>query len=322
MILVLTDAFDVHADEVIQHLHGMSVEVFRLNLDVESLQHTTCAYDGDVWSFTQNHQMMLHRDIKCVWMRRSFVEVSIENEELYDISFRIWRGEWNKTLLGLYVSLYQLPWLNRLPEMNRAENKYLQLQHAKAIGFEIPIYIASNQKHILKEFVMKHDPVVLKMQHQDFYKNSNDEIVGIYVNKISLSDLDDFGFIEENPIFLQKYIDKLFEVRYTVVADTHFVCKIDSQKSIIANIDWRRYDFAHTPHEIVVPPQEIREKISQLMSILNLQYGALDFIVDRDNRWHFLEINPSGQWLWIENLTGLPISYTIATWLRNTEVGI
>jgi D-alanine-D-alanine ligase-like ATP-grasp enzyme len=47
------------------------------------------------------------------------------------------------------------------------------------------------------------------------------------------------------------------------------------------------------------------------MTRLGLAYGALDFIVDPDEHWHFLEVNPNGQWGWIELATDLPIAHTI-----------
>ena len=53
------------------------------------------------------------------------------------------------------------------------------------------------------------------------------------------------------------------------------------------------------------------------MEILGLVYGALDFIVTPDNRWIFLEINCMGQYLWIEELTGLQISSAIVSWFKN-----
>jgi glutathione synthase/RimK-type ligase-like ATP-grasp enzyme len=55
------------------------------------------------------------------------------------------------------------------------------------------------------------------------------------------------------------------------------------------------------------------------MKRLGLEFGALDFIVTETGVWYFLEVNPSGQWLWIEDLTGLPIADSIAYWLQ-TEI--
>lgn len=44
---------------------------------------------------------------------------------------------------------------------------------------------------------------------------------------------------------------------------------------------------------------------------LGLSYGAIDFVLTPDNNYIFLEINPNGQWAWIENETGLNISDSI-----------
>ncbi|MNZ28723.1 hypothetical protein D3C78_459550 [compost metagenome] len=47
------------------------------------------------------------------------------------------------------------------------------------------------------------------------------------------------------------------------------------------------------------------------MRRLNLRYGAIDFVCDPQGNLWFLEINPNGQWAWIENLTGYPIAEAI-----------
>lgn len=48
------------------------------------------------------------------------------------------------------------------------------------------------------------------------------------------------------------------------------------------------------------------------MSALGSRFGVLDFLVTPAGEWYFLEINPNGQWAWIEQETGLPISSAIA----------
>lgn len=67
--------------------------------------------------------------------------------------------------------------------------------------------------------------------------------------------------------------------------DEHFVCKIESQLSDKSMIDYRRYDFANTPYVAIDAPKEIEEKVSLFMKKLNLNYGALDFIVDISENW-------------------------------------
>ncbi|MEV4245300.1 hypothetical protein AB0J63_18065 [Streptosporangium canum] len=48
-----------------------------------------------------------------------------------------------------------------------------------------------------------------------------------------------------------------------------------------------------------------------------LTYGAIDLILTPDGRYVFLEINPNGQFLWIEDATGLPIGAAIGDLLMS-----
>lgn len=315
MILIIADQFDSHADLVQEKLVTLGKSYFRFNLDRASLESTLISYDDNGWGISSENGQLSLNSIKAVWMRRAFVDVSLEDAQAIDNDFRIWRAEWNKTLAGMYLDLRDARWLNPIREAFRAENKYVQMQEAKKLGLRVPETIVSNQKPKLVSFAEKYGEVALKLMSQDLYVAADGSIKGMFVNKITASDLADFAPKSENPIVLQQYIDKLFEVRYTVVGNSHHVCRIDSQSSSKAKVDWRRYDLPRTPHSVLQPPEEIRLKVTELMSVLGLEFGAMDFIVSKSGEWYFLEVNPMGQWLWIEDLTGLPISDSIVSWL-------
>lgn len=320
MILILSDRFDKHAERVISHLNEKQSPFFRFDLDVESLKHTSVTFTGDSWYIKNKSGELLLDQVTCVWLRRPFVELTLEEYNDQSVDFKIWKNEWNKTLTGIYMYLNHVPWLNPLKEAYRAENKYLQSYIAKAIGFKTPEMIVSNRKRDLIEFAKKHEKVVLKMMSQEFYETSKGTFQGLYVNLVSVDQLEDFEENQENPIVLQKYIEKLYEVRYTVVGNKHFPCKIESQLSKVSNIDWRRYDITNTPHYEIDPIEGIKTKVSSLMEYFGIEYGALDFIVTPDNEWVFLEVNSLGQWLWIEDLTNMPISHEVADWLYSKSL--
>ena len=63
-------------------------------------------------------------------------------------------------------------------------------------------------------------------------------------------------------------------------------------------------------------PAKVADQVRRLLDLLRLRFAALDFAVDTDSRWWFLEVNPNGQWLWIEQATGLPIAAGIAAALQ------
>jgi hypothetical protein len=50
------------------------------------------------------------------------------------------------------------------------------------------------------------------------------------------------------------------------------------------------------------------------MDRLGLVYGAIDMRLTPDGRYVFLEVNPSGLWLFTEEPTGLPITDAVVDW--------
>src|SRR5439155_11640005 len=84
--------------------------------------------------------------------------------------------------------------------------------------------------------------------------------------------------------------------------------------------DWRRYDLEQTPHLPHQLPDDVAQRCVALTERLGVRYGAVDLILTPDGRYVFLEINPNGQYLWIEELTGLPISDAIRDLLMQGHV--
>jgi glutathione synthase/RimK-type ligase-like ATP-grasp enzyme len=95
-----------------------------------------------------------------------------------------------------------------------------------------------------------------------------------------------------------------------VVDERFFAARIDAA-SDAASIDWRS-DYHSISYSVIETPDFVRSRVSALLDELGLRFGTLDFIVDPDGRWWFLEINPNGQLAWIEEETGLSISGSIA----------
>lgn len=315
-LLILTDSYDTHIDFLVPKLREAGISFFRLNLDVASLLSTYITRVNEEWEIEQQSKRALTSEFSVVYARRAFVEQTLEEQSVRDTGFSIWRGEWNKTLLGIYESLRHAHWLNPLGKAYRGENKYFQMHLAHEVGFQIPETMVSNRKKDLQDFANRFSSVSYKAYAQGVYA-VGEEYLGLYANRITNRELANFGGVEENPIVLQEYVEKAYEVRYTVVGKEHYACRIESQQSEKARDDWRHYDLANTPHYPMEAPNEIQMKVNVFMEKIGLEYGAFDFIVDPRGTWYFLEINCMGQWLWIEQLTGLPISDAIIRWIKS-----
>ena len=75
--------------------------------------------------------------------------------------------------------------------------------------------------------------------------------------------------------------------------------------------DWRK-DQINIDYEIFELPKGIQQKLLNLHQKFEMFFGAYDFIVDPKGEYYFLEVNPAGQWLWLEEILNLSISESIA----------
>jgi hypothetical protein len=49
-------------------------------------------------------------------------------------------------------------------------------------------------------------------------------------------------------------------------------------------------------------PQTVNIGLLRLMSHYSLRFGAIDMVVNKNDQWQFLEINPNGQWAWLDQV--------------------
>ncbi|BBG01310.1 MULTISPECIES: hypothetical protein [Pseudonocardia] len=110
---------------------------------------------------------------------------------------------------------------------------------------------------------------------------------------------------------------KQYEIRLTVVDTAMFAVRIDAG-SVAAQQDWRR-DYPSLRYSLVEVADDVRAAVTTLMAALDLRFAAIDFVVDHDERWTFLEVNPNGQWAWLEDATGAPIVSAIADALTREQ---
>lgn len=57
-------------------------------------------------------------------------------------------------------------------------------------------------------------------------------------------------------------------------------------------------------------PVDVRNRCQQYVARSGLSFGAID-LVESNGNFYFLEINPNGEWGWLERPHGMPISSAI-----------
>jgi glutathione synthase/RimK-type ligase-like ATP-grasp enzyme len=205
----------------------------------------------------------------------------------------------------------------------RAENKMSQLQLARDIGFDIPRTLVSNSPAHFAEFYREcNGEVISKIVHSRAWRSIAEyEPLG-FTQVVSKRDSGYAHTIRYCPTIFQAYVPKLLELRITIVGAQVFAIEIHSQQSKRSRDDWRRDDLRKTPHRVHTLPQDIERLCLAIVEALGVTFGAIDMIVTPDGRYVFLEINTlGGAWLWVEELTQMPITTAICDLLVEAKAG-
>ena len=207
--------------------------------------------------------------------------------------------------------------------IRRAEHKASQLQVAARLGFDIPPTLITNDPRALLEFYREHRGEIVSKSFMYPAVAAEPGVTSNYwiarTEPVFRRDITHADSVRDCPVIFQAYVPKRVELRVTIVGRRLFATEIHSQDTNRTRYDWRRYDLAHTRHRRHELPDEIAGRLRTFMAHFGLGYGAADLIVTPDGRYVFLEVNPNGQYGWVENMTGMPIGSAIADQLMEFD---
>lgn len=202
--------------------------------------------------------------------------------------------------------------INQPEHQYLANHKPMQLVVAQEIGFEIP------ETHFTNDFrSMPKSETGIIYKPLTWLATAKGEM--LFANKLdetTLSGQEDS--IRAAPCIFQSFVDKMYEVRVSVFGSRVFGTKVDSQKLDRTKVDWRR-GILQPIYAATEVPQEIEERVLRFLSRFGLQMGMFDFVVDQDGNWIFLECNPAGQWIWLEEATGAPLTAAFVDLLQGSS---
>jgi len=322
MIAIITNNNDRHADLICEKMKEKNIKFFRINTEnLINQVETTIEFDKNnqepIVCF-DNFKNFCSFDInkaQSVWYRKP--KVAKISEEITKQSTRNFIQEEIKAVInGLWFLMKGRYWVSNPWAIKNASNKIYQLNIAKSIGFVIPRTIITTSSVRAKKFYEQYKGNVIAkvLTYGVFEENGHASV--ILTNKVSPESIKNIKLVRFCPTLFQEYIPKKTEFRITVVGKKVFVCEIYSQESENTRIDWRNYG-VKVPYISSKLPFAIQEKCIKLVRKLNLHFGAIDMIRTPNDQFIFLEINPSGQWLWVEEKTGLQISEALIGLLVN-----
>lgn len=316
-VLILSHKSDLTSDFIVRQLKEKNIDFYRFNTDeLFKSVYLTLNYNSNLfclYDLNTKEEINL-KNISSVYFRRPELP-SIDLVELNEGEKNFFRNEIIYTLEGIYKILKDAYWVSPLFAIREAENKIYQLELAKQLGFKIPNSIVSNKyEDVINFYEENNEDCIIKPIKSGIIENKNNSQV--IFTSILKNKPNSIRQIESSPNFIQSNIHKKGDVRVTMVGEKAFSTFIHSQDFENTKIDWRKGETI-LKHSRIEINTDLMSKCIRLLKSLNLKFGAIDFILDNNDDFTFLEINPNGQWAWIEKQTGYNISDEIINLMIN-----
>lgn len=206
---------------------------------------------------------------------------------------------------GLYLTFEHAKWVNPMFATHIAERKIYQLNVAAQLGLQIPKSIVTNNLEKAIGFLNSQPKAIIKPISNGL-QVLKDKVYSIYTTEVTSEDFRNLNLANtfSTPVFLQERIENSYDIRVTIVGSNVFAVRISKESM---EVDWRKPDIVKH-YEIAKLPEALVEKLLRLNTKFGMVYSAIDLIQNPAGDFIFLEINPVGEWAWLEQELNLNIS--------------
>lgn len=300
MILIISKNQETTTNEVIKWLIAMGKKFIRVNED-EFFEIKVA--QKRVYIKSYRNRFFLD-EIESVWYRRGGIK--FKNFQYNNPSVDSHMQEHQHWLEDYVIkTIESKKHINK--QSTSAVNKLLVLEQAKKVGLDVPEYfLAENTDDVvLNRTITK--PITGNIII-NAYEDHSESIM--YTNIIEKKEQDSF-FIS----FFQEKIEKDFEIRSFYLNGKFYSTAIISQSDEQTKTDFRKYNLEKPNRNIRYNlPNHIEEKVHQLMQLLDVNCGSIDFIKS-DEKFYFLEVNTVGQFLGVSSICNYAAEKAIAEYL-------
>lgn len=304
-VLIISNKFDFSTDLVTHQLNVLKVEYLRINRDqfddyiieLNPLEPRMSIVIDDIEFIIDEDHLKSIFFRAPTFLRDIFQKEATAEEQLF-------RTQWAAFIRALTV-FENAVWVNNPVDTYKAEIKALQLKYAKEVGLLTPSTIITNA-------TKKTSGAVLAIKSIDTaIVSTGDREAFVYTSIVEGDNLQDAKYT--SPFFIQKALTPKVDVRLTIVGAEILAVYIHGGDGIPG--DWRNFG-KELSYEVFELPLDIKMKCLNFTAKFNLKYAAIDLVL-YDSNYYFIEVNPTGEWAWLQNNTGIDIGLAIANFLRD-----
>ncbi|XP_044173441.1 uncharacterized protein LOC122957400 [Acropora millepora] len=322
-ILCIGSAEDPHLQVVDSHVKAMDSEarvvLFNPLCGNHFIEITAGNFSGLSSSCTiiVDGERITAESIKSVWYRWKPAVLSADEnlQSLIAKDFAV--KEWKSVIRSLASYLPHARWMNPLVAAELLNCKPHQLKIAQQVGLTVPkTTITNNPEAVGKLFEQVDNGRVIFKSLTPFFFPPDKLLYTTEITKESLSR----ESIARCPEIYQELVERKSDLRITVVGRAIFAVRIASQILDEAKdrLDWRRCQDKDDLYSKAQVSEAFKKRVLDFHEKVGLVFGAYDFLEHEDDVI-FLECNPGGAWLWLEQSLGLNVSEHVARYLLGRD---
>ncbi len=316
MILIISNPYEPSTDNVIDVLLSEKADFLRINSDELASGRFFINIEEDF--FWINSQPVDIGKINVIWYRRWYDYHTIKIPGINKISRQLRNhviGETNQLSYFFFKSLEKKIWLSD-PFSNITHNKLDVLKKAAEVGLLIPKTIVCSQKKDLVLFAQNDriitkpmgDPSLIQTEEAG-YKSYTEELTTEFINSLP----DSFY-----PSMFQELIVAKNEIRIFFLENEFYATSLVNSFTTDIKLSVS-YGMGKINMVAFNLPSSISKQLSCLMRILKLNSGSIDMIIDENEKFYFLEVNPVGQFGGYAVFNNYYLERKIAYWLIDKD---
>jgi hypothetical protein len=300
MIVIVSNSRDFGVDDIVEHLRQRGASYIRIDLDLlENDEIILDPVEQRLSHTVQGGERRVVTDVRSV-LYRAPTHLRESSGHRYSPEELLKRHQWAAFARSMMV-FKDAVWVNHPMQTFAAENKPFQLATAAALGFSIPRTYVTN---VVPAACSGDEDMAVKAL-DTFLVRADDADLFFYTTRVKPGEITP----EESrtmPFILQDYVHSKMDIRATVVGNRCFVAMTDGR----VEGDWRLQKDAirFSPTEL---PDELSSRCIALVRELGLLYGAIDLSWSKAG-YTFFEINPTGEWSWLDPVFDGGISRAMA----------
>lgn len=241
-------------------------------------------------------------DARVLWMRRFSPNQRRHAGQKEDESQELIDNDCSGAISATLDICFRGKWISDPDATIKASNKVYQLNVARQCGFRVPdTLITQDRVEVIRFFELHDGKAIVK------------PVVGMASRFLLTRSLEHPERIHEEsyrtcPAIYQEYIPGTRHIRLNCFGDRSYAACIEAM-----DIDWRPdLNVRMRPWPV---PDHVHVTVRKVLDKLGLAMGVIDIKEDPDSELVWLEVNPQGQFLFLEPLTGLKLTDHFAEFL-------